>query len=31
MVQKTVNAKAKTGLKSNIIVQNTNFHCPNGY
>ena len=31
MVQKAVNAEAKTGLKSSIMVQNTDFCCFRGH
>ena len=31
MVQKTVNKKDKTSLKSSIIVQNSDAYCPRGY
>ena len=31
MVQRIVNAKAKTGLKSSIIVRDLDVHCSSGY
>ena len=31
MVQRTVNAKAKTGLKSSTMVQESDIHCPSGH
>ena len=31
MVQKAVNAEAMAGLRSSIMVQDLNTHCPKGY
>ena len=31
MVQRAVNAEAKAGLRSSIMVQDTNSHCPRGH
>ena len=31
MVQRAVNAKAKAGLRSSIMVQNADFRCPRGH
>ena len=31
MVQRTVNAEAKAGLKSSAMVQDSDIYCPRGY
>ena len=31
MVQKAVNVEAKASLRSNIMVQDSDAHCPRGY
>ena len=31
MVKRTVNAEAKTGLKSSIMVRNSDIHCLQGH
>ena len=31
MVQRAVNAEAKAGLRSNIMVRDADFRCPRGY
>lgn len=31
IVQKTVNAEAKAGLKFNVMIQHSNAYCPRAY